>query len=129
MFSVDLTTRECGGHVVVALRGELDRADAASVAAGLAEVAARAPEIIVDLAALAFIDSSGVAALAHGRRQARRGGGAPLRAAPARRRPGRAGGALLLPAPRQQFLKVLPITRLADAFSVHASVDEAAGSD
>ena len=112
MFSVDLTTRECGGHVVVALRGELDMADAASVAAGLAEVAARAPEIIVDLAALAFIDSSGVAALAHGRRQARR-----------------AGGDLLLAAPRQQVLKVLAITRLADAFSVHASVDEAAGSD
>jgi anti-anti-sigma factor len=112
MFSVDLTTRECGGHVVVALRGELDMADAASVAAGLAEVAARAPEIIVDLAALAFIDSSGVAALAHGRRQARR-----------------AGGDLLLAAPQQQVLKILAITRLADAFSVHASVDEAAGSD
>jgi anti-anti-sigma factor len=112
MFSVDLTTRECGGHVVVALRGELDMADAASVAAGLAEVAGRAPEIIVDLAALAFIDSSGVAALAHGRRQARR-----------------AGGDLLLAAPQQQVLKVLAITRLADTFSVHASVEEAAGSD
>jgi anti-anti-sigma factor len=112
MFSVDLNTRECGDHVVVVLRGELDMADAASVAAGLAEVAARTPEIIVDLAALAFIDSSGVAALAHGRRQARR-----------------AGGDLLLAAPQQQVLKVLAITRLADAFSVHASVDEAAGSD
>jgi anti-sigma B factor antagonist len=112
MFSVDLSTRECGGHVVVALRGELDMADAASVAAALAEVAARTPEIIVDLAALAFIDSSGVAALAHGRRQARH-----------------AGGDLLLAAPRQQVLKVLAITRLANAFSVHASVDEAAGGD
>lgn len=112
MFSVDLNTRECGSHVVVVLRGELDMADAASVAAGLAEVAAHTPEIIVDLAALAFIDSSGVAALAHGRRQARR-----------------AGGDLLLAAPQQQVLKVLAITRLADAFSIHASVDEAAGSD
>jgi hypothetical protein len=33
VFSVDLGTRECGGHVVVALRGELDLADAADVAA------------------------------------------------------------------------------------------------
>jgi hypothetical protein len=32
MFSVDLSTRECDGHVVVALRGELDLVDAADVA-------------------------------------------------------------------------------------------------
>ena len=111
MFNVDLTTRECGGHVVVALRGELDLADAADVTAALAEAAARAPEIIVDLTALKFIDACGVAALADGRRQARR-----------------AGGDLLLAAPRLQVRKVLAITRLADAFSVHASVEEAAGS-
>ena len=112
MFSVDVNTRQCRGHAVVALRGELDMADAASVAAYLTEVAARTPEIIVDLAALAFIDSSGVAALAHARRQARR-----------------AGGDLLLAAPRQHVLKVLAITRLADAFSVHPSVNEAASND
>jgi len=64
MFSVDLSTRECDGHVVVALRGELDIADAVSVAAALAAVAARDLEIIVDLTGLEFIDSSGVAALA-----------------------------------------------------------------
>ena len=33
MFSVDLSTSESGGHVVVALRGELDIAGAAGVAA------------------------------------------------------------------------------------------------
>jgi hypothetical protein len=33
MFSVDLSTRDCGGHVVVELRGELDLVDAAGVAA------------------------------------------------------------------------------------------------
>ena len=32
MFIVDLSTRECDGHVVVALRGELDLVDAADVA-------------------------------------------------------------------------------------------------
>jgi anti-anti-sigma factor len=73
MFSVDLSTRECGGHVVVALRGELDIADAAAVAAALAAVAAREPQIIVDLSGLEFIDCSGVAALARGRKHARRG--------------------------------------------------------
>ena len=30
MFNVDLTIRECGGRVVVGLRGELDPADAGS---------------------------------------------------------------------------------------------------
>ena len=111
MFSVDLSTREFDGHVVVALGGELDLVDAAGVAAALVTVAEREPEIIVDLAALEFIDSSGVAALARGRKLARH-----------------AGGDLLLAAPRQQVLRVLAITRLVDDFSVYASVEEAADS-
>jgi anti-sigma B factor antagonist len=109
MFSVDLSTRDCGGHVVVALRGELDMADAAEVAAALAAVAAREPQIIVDLADLEFIDSSGVAALARGRKHARH-----------------AGGELLLAAPRQLVLRVLTMTRLTDDFGVHATVEKAA---
>ena len=111
MFSVDLSTRECDGHVVVALRGELDLVNATDVAAALVTVAAREPVIIVDLAALEFIDSSGVAALARGRKHARH-----------------AGGDLLLAAPRQQVLRVLAVTRLLDVFSVHPSVEEAVGS-
>ncbi|HEX9541883.1 MAG TPA: STAS domain-containing protein [Streptosporangiaceae bacterium] len=110
MFSVDLSTRECDGHVVVALRGELDIADAVSVAAALAAVAARDLEIIVDLTGLEFIDSSGVAALARGRKHARH-----------------AGGDLVLAAPQEQVLRVLTLTRLIEVFPVHASVDEAAG--
>jgi anti-sigma B factor antagonist len=109
MFSVDLSTREGDGHVVVALRGELDIADAVSVAAALAAVAARDLEIIVDLAGLEFIDSSGVAALARGRKHARH-----------------AGGDLVLAAPQRQVLRVLTLTRLIEVFPVHASVDEAA---
>ena len=109
MFSVDLTTRPGDGYVVVDLRGELDVADAAAVAAAIAAVAVREPQIIVDLAALEFIDSSGVAALGHGRRQARR-----------------AGGDLLLAAPKPGVLRTLTAIRLVDAFSVHASVAEAA---
>jgi anti-sigma B factor antagonist len=109
MFSVDLSTREFHSHIVVALGGELDLVDAAGVAAALVSVAAREPEIIVDLAALKFIDSSGVAALARGRKLARH-----------------AGGDLLLAAPRQQVLRVLAITRLVDEFSVYASVEDAA---
>jgi anti-sigma B factor antagonist len=111
MFSVDLSTSECGGHVVVALRGELDIAGAAGVAAALAAVAARKPGIVVDLAGLEFIDSSGVAALARGRRHARH-----------------AGGDLLLATPRQQVLRVLTLTRLIDVFPVHAGVEAASSA-
>ena len=70
MFSVDLSTRECDGHFVVELRGALDLADTAGVAAG---------------------------------------------------------ADLLLAAPRQQVTRVLAVTRLIDDFSVHASMEEAAG--
>jgi anti-sigma B factor antagonist len=111
MVSMILSTCECDGRPVVALRGELDVADAASVAAALTTVAVRAPEMIVDLAGLEFIDSSGLAALVLARRHARQ-----------------AGGDLLLAAPQDQVLRVLAVTRLAGVFSVHASVEHAAGS-
>ena len=108
MFSTDLSTRSGNGHAVVALRGELDLADAAAVAAALGAVAAREPGIIVDLAGLEFIDCSGVAALVRGRRQALA-----------------AGGDLILAAPQQRVMRVLALIRLADGFSVYPTVEEA----
>jgi anti-sigma B factor antagonist len=110
MFSVDLSTRDYDGYVVVALRGELDIADAAAVVAALAVVIAREPEIIIDLAGLEFIDCGGVTALARGRELARL-----------------AGGQLRLAAPQPRVLRMLTLTRLTDVLPVHASVDEAAG--
>ena len=110
MFSTDLSTRSYEGYAVVALCGELDLVDAAVVAAELTAVAARQPGIIVDLAGLEFIDSSGVAALARGRRQARQ-----------------AGGGLILAAPQRNVMRLLTIIRLPEAFCVYATVEEAAG--
>jgi anti-sigma B factor antagonist len=110
MFSVNLGTRAGDGHVIVELRGELDVADAAAVVAAFAVIGARQPVIIVDLAGMDFIDSSGVAALARGRKLARD-----------------AGGDLLLAAPGHEVLRTLTLTRLIDTFPIHASVDEAAG--
>jgi len=57
----------------------------------------RRPQIVVDLGGLEFIDASGVAALARGRKHARRASGDLLLAAPGyhgwwpRRRPGMVG--------------------------------------
>jgi len=62
VFSVNLSTREFDGNVIVARGGKLDLVDAAGVVAALVAVVEPEPEIIVDLAALEFIDSSGVAA-------------------------------------------------------------------
>jgi anti-sigma B factor antagonist len=108
MISVGLSIREYGGYVVVALDGELDVSDAASVADALTSVAARDPQIIVDLAALEFIDCCALGALGRVRAQARQ-----------------AGGDLLLAAPRGPVRRILALTGLIDVFSVHASVEDA----
>jgi anti-sigma B factor antagonist len=112
MAGVELSTRECDGQDVVALRGELDVADAANVAATLAVVAASGRQIIVDLEGLDFIDSSGLAALVRARHHARH-----------------AGFDLMLAAPQQQVLRMLAITRLSDVFAVRACVAGATGGD
>jgi anti-anti-sigma factor len=109
MFSMDLSIRQREDRVVIALRGELDVTDAASAGAALIALVARDCEIIVDLAGLEFIDSSGLAALLLARKHARQ-----------------AGGDLLLAAPQQQVLRVLTITRLIEVFAVQASPEEIA---
>ncbi len=111
MFSMDPSIRQNEDRVLVALRGELDVTDAASAAVALSALAARDCEIIVDLAGLEYIDSSGLAALVLARRHARQ-----------------AGGDLLLAAPQQQVLRLLTLTRLIEVFGVHASVDKVASS-
>jgi anti-sigma B factor antagonist len=108
MASAGLSTREYGGHVVVALDGELDVVDAASVMAVLAAAAAGNPRIIVDLAALEFIDCCALGVLGRVRAQARQ-----------------VGGDLLLAAPRGPVQRILALTGLIGVFSVHASVEQA----
>jgi anti-sigma B factor antagonist len=110
MVSTDLSTVEDSSHAVIALRGELDVTDAAGIAAVLAGIMARRPNIILDLTGLEFIDCGGLRALARAQEQARQ-----------------AGGDLLLAAPQGLVLRVLALTGLADISSVHASVEQAAG--
>jgi anti-sigma B factor antagonist len=110
MFNVRMSTREYGGYVAIALRGELDVANAADVEAGLMAAVSRESLIIVDLAGLRFIDASGVAALLRARAHARN-----------------AGGDLRLCAPRDQARRILGIIRPVDAFALHASTEEVAG--
>jgi anti-sigma B factor antagonist len=108
MINVGLSILDYDGYVVVALDGELDVSDAASVADALTSVAARDPRIIVDLAALKFIDCCALGALGRVRAQARQ-----------------AGGDLLLAAPCGPVRRILALTGLIDVFSVDASVEDA----
>lgn len=71
------TTTTQNGMVVVAVRGDLDVASADSFQAALAAaLEAGDVRVVVDLAELAFIDSSGLGALIRALKRAReRGGG------------------------------------------------------
>ncbi len=82
MDGVELRTRDCSGHTVVTLCGQLDTVDAADVAAAVAAIAGRGQPVIVDLAVLEFIDCSALGALAEARQLARQAGGDVLFAAP-----------------------------------------------
>ena len=95
MISAGLSIREYGGYVFVNLHGELDVSDAASVADALTSAAARNPRIIVDLAALVFIDCCALGELSRVRVRVRVRVRARARARPA-------GGDLLLAAPAGQ---------------------------
>jgi anti-sigma B factor antagonist len=106
MVSIEVSTVEYDGHAVAALRGELDVTEAAGVAAALAAIVVRYPNLVIDLTGLEFIDCCGLRALNEAREQARR-----------------AGGDLLLAAPQRLVRRLLGLTGLADVFSVHASLE------
>jgi anti-sigma B factor antagonist len=109
MFNVELSVGGHGGLPVVALRGELDLADAQAVVSHLtAAVATRGESIIVDLAGLEFIDCCGLGALMSVLKWVRYG-----------------GGEMLLAAPQQRVRKILCVTGLIDVFSVYPSVEDA----
>jgi anti-anti-sigma factor len=96
MADLDVYTDLFAGHVVVALRGELDARDASWLARALSAAAASGSRIIVDLAGLTFMDCSGVRALVTARMQARQ-----------------AGGDLLLAEPRGAVLRLLSLLQVA----------------
>jgi anti-sigma B factor antagonist len=112
VFNVDLSIRDGDGLGVVALRGELNLADAPAVASHLiTAVAVCGPSVIVDLAGLEAIGYSGLAVLLRVRKWTRRN-----------------AGDLPLAAPQPPVRRILEATGLIDVFSVYRSVEEAASS-
>ncbi|MEV0561772.1 STAS domain-containing protein [Dactylosporangium sp. NPDC050588] len=72
MAQFDVKTSEVDGRAVVALAGECDLTCREELTAALLAAVDLAPVVVVDLAALRFIDSSGIHALVAGHHAAQR---------------------------------------------------------
>jgi anti-sigma B factor antagonist len=107
MPGVELSSGARDGHVVVALRGELDVTGAADVEAAITPLVARGRYLVIDMSALDFIDCNSLRALlrARARALARRG-----------------GGDVVLAAPQPHARRLLTLTGHDEVFWVQASV-------
>jgi anti-sigma B factor antagonist len=85
MAGIELETSARDGHVVVALRGELDVSGAAGVEAAIAAAVVPGQSLIIDMSALDFLDCASLAALLRVQGLARSFGGDVVLAAPPRR--------------------------------------------
>ena len=111
MVDVDLSSRVCAGHVVVALCGELDYANAADAETAIIAVMTLGQSLIVDMSALDFIDCSSLSILLRVRRLARQ-----------------VGGDMVLAAPQRQARRLLILTGKDHTFCVHPSVQATVAS-
>jgi anti-sigma B factor antagonist len=105
--------RVCGAvdQGVVTFRGALDVVNAASAAKRVTAATAGGGWVVVDLAAVEFIDCHALGALVRARKLARR-----------------AGGDLVLASPREPVRRLLDLTGLAGMFSVYVSAAAAAAA-
>jgi anti-sigma B factor antagonist len=107
MPGVTFTASECDGHVVVALRGDLDVTGAADAEAAMTALVARGRYLTIDMSALDFLDCSALGALRRARGLARR------------------GGDVVLAAPRPLARRLLALTGNDEVLWVQASVADA----
>lgn len=103
-------TREERGTCIVALRGEIDLEQSPRARQVLLESVERGAPILVDLAGVEYIDSSGVASLVEALQQARKKD---------------IGFALV--APSSGVHRVLELARLDKVFTIHASLEDGFG--
>jgi anti-sigma B factor antagonist len=111
MPGIELETSVRDGHVVVALRGELDVSDAARVEAAMAAVVVPGQSLIIDMSALDFMDCASLAALLRVQGLARS-----------------FGGDVVLAAPPPRARRLLVLSGQDQVFWVHPSVEAAVAS-
>lgn len=97
------------GCAVVAASGEIDIWSSPALLEALDAAARASDRIVIDIAAVTFLDSSGIATMV---------GALNL----ALHRP---GGSLALAGPREMVRRVLQVVCLSDVFPIYASVDDA----
>jgi|1185.fasta_scaffold13197_3 anti-anti-sigma factor len=101
-----LFSRRVPGHIVLSVSGELDIATTAGLRTEIAQVlSTTTTPVIIDLSGVSFCDASGLALLVGARRRARLD-----------------GRTLVLAGPRPNVTKLLHITGLDRAFSVHPTL-------
>ena len=102
------SVRDDGKAVVVALSGEVDLESSPRLRELLLGLVRGGRDVLVDLSAVSYIDSSGVASLIEAFQVARR-----------------SGTAFALVAPSQAALRVLQLARLDRVFHIHSTLAEA----
>jgi anti-anti-sigma factor len=107
----DLSTSLAGSQLIVALRGQLDALNAALAVAAVAALMTVGQLVILDLAALDFIDCCALRALTE-----------------LRTRLQLSGGEVLVAAPTVQVQRLLALTGLDAWFGVHLTVAAAVAS-
>ena len=108
MQGVEMSTSAYDGHVVVALRGDLDVTGAADAEAAIAALAVPGRCLVIDMSALDFIDCGSLGALLRVQWLA-----------------WSTGGDVVLAAPQRHLLRLLALTGNDHAFLIHASVQAA----
>lgn len=108
MAELRFTMQTHGASVVVSVQGELDITSSQRFDDRLAEAAAASDQVILDMSAVDFMDTTALAVIVtHWRRQAEE------------------GGVFLLAGARYRYTKALWITGLADRLPMYDTVDDA----
>jgi anti-sigma B factor antagonist len=105
-----VTVDDVGGVPVVRALGEIDVSTAPRLHSELLAVRIDAPKVVVDLAEVSFLDSTGLGVLVEEMK---------------RRRSVTSDATLDLVVTRPQIRKVLEVTGLVEVFAVHDSLDDA----
>jgi anti-sigma B factor antagonist len=101
------SVREERGSVVVAFSGEVDLEHSPQAREVLLEQVGRRRRVVVDLSAVDYVDSSGIASLVEAFQRARKG-----------------GTGFALAAPNSAVLRVLELARLDRVFLIFATLEE-----
>jgi anti-sigma B factor antagonist len=109
---LSLVTRSVSEHTVLEIGGEIDVYTAPRLREQLVELAdAGRNRLIVDLARVDFLDSTGLGVLVGAHRRTKAG-----------------EGSFSLVCPHERLMKIFRITGLDSVFEIHSSVEEAASA-